>query len=67
MISRRELAQSLLGPNHHLLSLTNFPRLGCVDCFVPSTQVTPFSGASHSLYIPDDAINVHARFPYVDI
>ncbi|KAJ3270551.1 hypothetical protein HK104_004897, partial [Borealophlyctis nickersoniae] len=63
MRKRRALAKSFLGPNEALFTFTAFPRLGACNFLEPHAQPTPDRGASHSLFIPDDAINPHARFP----
>ena len=44
-----------------IMSLVAFPRLGCPDFLTPSAK--PNGPFSRSLYIPDEAINPHARFP----
>jgi len=43
--------------------MTTFPTLGAKDFIYPSHLPTPTSGSSQSLYIPDEAITSHARFP----
>lgn len=60
---RRVLAKSLLAPDEAILCLTNFPLLGSPDCFYPPAYPTPDSGSSKSLFIPEEAITKHARFP----
>ncbi|KAI8850474.1 catalytic subunit of glutamate-cysteine ligase [Chytridium lagenaria] len=64
MIQRRKLAQSVLGENEALITVTNFPRLGCVDFVFPSHAPTPDAaeGSSRSLFVSDEAINPHPRF-----
>ncbi|TPX37849.1 glutamate---cysteine ligase [Synchytrium endobioticum] len=63
MKTRRLLAQSVLGTNNAVLTLVNFPRLGCPNFSLPPASPAPFDGkASRSLFIPDDAINPHPRF-----
>ncbi|CAK9801916.1 Glutamate--cysteine ligase catalytic subunit [Anthophora quadrimaculata] len=60
---RRQEASKLLGPNEVLMSITNFPRTGAHDFTDPPTQPTPNSGASRSLFFPDEAIYLgHPRF-----
>lgn len=62
MIARRRQAEALLRPGEYLLSMGNFPRLGCPDSFA-DPAVTRFSNlASHSLFFPDEFINIHPRF-----
>ncbi|XP_015364646.1 PREDICTED: glutamate--cysteine ligase [Diuraphis noxia] len=60
---RREEAQQLLGPDEVLMTITNFPRLGCPEFTWPVDQPTPKIGPSRSLFIPDSAIyKGHPRF-----
>ncbi|XP_046544356.1 glutamate--cysteine ligase catalytic subunit-like [Haliotis rubra] len=60
---RREEIQSLLEPDEEAMSITVFPRLGCPNFTVPTYEPTPTSGASRSLFFPDEAINSgHPRF-----
>jgi glutamate--cysteine ligase catalytic subunit len=61
MVKRRQLGQSLLKSNQKLVSCTSFPLLG-VDGTV-NAKPTPMTGASRSLYVPDQVIHPHARFP----
>ncbi|XP_050705297.1 glutamate--cysteine ligase-like [Eriocheir sinensis] len=53
---RRRKVQSLLHPDEVVLSLANFPRLGCPDFTFPPTWPDPNNGASCSLFFPDAAI-----------
>ncbi|KAJ3283014.1 hypothetical protein HDU76_008543 [Blyttiomyces sp. JEL0837] len=62
MRDRRRIAQTYLGPNEIMISMTNFPMLGVPGYFSPSHDATPEGGASKSLFIPDEAINPHPRF-----
>ena len=63
MKKRRELGQSLLSSGEHLITLTNYPHLGVGDFFYPDiSEATPVDGISQSFFIPDVAINPHARF-----
>lgn len=60
---RRQEASKLLKPGEVLMSLTNFPRLGAPDFTDPPATPTPNSGASRSLFFPDEAIYPgHPRF-----
>ncbi|XP_029040518.1 glutamate--cysteine ligase catalytic subunit isoform X2 [Osmia bicornis bicornis] len=60
---RRQEASKLLRPNEVLMSLTNFPRTGAPDFTDPPTKPTPDSGASKSLFFPDEVIYPgHPRF-----
>jgi glutamate--cysteine ligase catalytic subunit len=63
MRARRIEVNGMLRPDEFLLSVTSFPRLGCPDFTDPPTRPTPLSGASRSLFFPDDAIFPgHPRF-----
>ncbi|XP_042213993.1 glutamate--cysteine ligase catalytic subunit-like isoform X1 [Homarus americanus] len=63
MSFRRSEVQSLLLPDEVVLSLTNFPRLGCPDFTYPPSRPDPNSGASRSLFFPEEAITQsHPRF-----
>lgn len=63
MRKRRELVQSMLDENEFAITMTNFPHLGSGSFLTPTeAKPTPLSGASCSLFIPDEAINPHARF-----
>nr|CAD7595628.1 unnamed protein product [Timema genevievae] len=60
---RREEAQRLLQPSEVVMSLTSFPRLGAPGFTDPPAVPTPNSGASRSLFFPDEAIFPgHPRF-----
>lgn len=58
---RREVAQTELPPNILPLTLTSYPRMGCGDFTSPKAK--PIGPASQSLFLPDEIINRHARFP----
>ena len=60
MVLRRSQVRKLLAANERLMTLTSFPRLGCPRFLYP--HVEPRGEASHSLFIPDEAINTHPRF-----
>jgi len=60
MALRRQQIAPLLQPHERLMSLTCFPRLGCPRFLEPHYE--PRGEASHSLFIPDEAINTHPRF-----
>ncbi|KAJ1566792.1 hypothetical protein HK405_008395 [Cladochytrium tenue] len=62
MRARRRLAQSLLPPGEHVVTLTNFPMLGVPGFATPDTPPTPNQGSSKSIFITDEAINPHPRF-----
>lgn len=62
---RREEVAQLLGPGEAVMSITNFPRLGCPKFSSPSFDVRPTDPecAAQSLYFPDEAIfGGHPRF-----
>jgi glutamate--cysteine ligase catalytic subunit len=52
-----------LGPGEVVLTLSNFFLLGTPQCFYPEYPPTPDKGSSRSLFIPEEAITRHARFP----
>ncbi|KAI8055820.1 glutamate-cysteine ligase-domain-containing protein [Syncephalis plumigaleata] len=59
---RRSLVREYLKPNETIISMTSFPRLGAPGVFLdPHSE--PEGQSSHSLFVPDEAINPHARFP----
>ncbi|KAF9010584.1 glutamate-cysteine ligase catalytic subunit [Cyathus striatus] len=60
---RRSLARKHLKPNEIPLTFTSFPRLG-----VPAQFTEPYfdptdAVSSHSLFLPEEITNPHARFP----
>ena len=61
--SRRSLAQKHLKRNEIPLTLTSYPRLGTAGQFTdpPSDPIGAVS--SHSLFLPEEITNPHARFP----
>lgn len=61
MIIRRQLCEDNLPSHIKLLTLTTFPRMGCNIFTSPPSK--PNGIASQSLFLPDDIINRHARFP----
>ena len=61
MKKRREVAQSELPSNIVPLTFTAFPRMGCGVFTSPKAK--PIGPASQSLFLPDEIINRHARFP----
>uniref|UniRef100_H2Z547 Glutamate--cysteine ligase n=1 Tax=Ciona savignyi TaxID=51511 RepID=H2Z547_CIOSA len=67
MKMRRKEVQELLNDDEQIVSLTVFPRLGCIDFTYPPHKITgPESNpVSRSLFFPDEAITSHPRFPYV--
>lgn len=61
MIARRKVSESELPKNIKPLTLTSFPRMGCGNFTSPSAK--PIGPASQSLFLPDEIINRHVRFP----
>ncbi|XP_067840093.1 glutamate--cysteine ligase catalytic subunit isoform X2 [Heptranchias perlo] len=60
---RRHEVFSLLKVNGTICTITAFPRLGCHQFTQPVYEPKPIeSGASKSLFFPDEAINKHPRF-----
>lgn len=63
MRKRRQEAASVLKKNEAVCTVTSFPRLGCPGFTIPEREPTPVeTGASKSLFFPDQAINKHPRF-----
>lgn len=63
MMARRRQAEALLKPGEIILAMGNFPRLGCPDSFAdPDLRGVLSSEASHSLFFPDQYINIHPRY-----
>lgn len=64
MNTRRKIVETKLKERGlELLSLAVFPRMGCPN-FTDATNVWDHHNrASRSLYLPDEVINRHARFP----
>lgn len=65
MKNRREEVQQLLAANEFVMSLTNFPRLGCPGFTIPEFKPRPLDPDCYaqSLYYPDEAIfDGHPRF-----
>ena len=64
MILRRKFITSYLKPSEELFSMTCFPRMGTPNFTLPNLPVNAHEdGVSNSIYIPDEAINPHPRFP----
>lgn len=61
MATRRLLGNNELPPNMHLVTLTSFARLGCPEFTSPESK--PVGPALQSLFLPDEIINRHVRFP----
>lgn len=67
MVERRQLAKKYLGSNQECFTLTSFPLLGSGNFLVGKVDKDALfpdisQSASRSLFIPDVAINPHARF-----
>lgn len=59
----RELSETNSSPRFGFLTLTVFPRMGCDD-FVNVPKVWNHkNSSSRSLFLPDEVINRHIRFP----
>lgn len=63
-LNRRKLAQSRMKPHEVPLTLTSFPRLGAPGVFTDPYH-KPGGGVARSLFLPDEVINQHVRFPFV--
>jgi len=61
---RRKEIQACLKDNEQVMSITNFPLLGCMDFTTPSYKQgkQECNPVSRSLFFPDQAINQHPRF-----
>jgi glutamate--cysteine ligase catalytic subunit len=58
---RRRLAHEAMEPDERPVTLVNYPRLGCPHELEPDHE--PNGMACQSLFVPDQVINPHARFP----
>lgn len=63
--TRRRLARSNLKPNQIPMTLTSFPRLGVPGKFTEPYYDPTEAVSSHSLFLPEQVTNPHARFPCV--
>ncbi|CAO3685086.1 unnamed protein product [Umbelopsis vinacea] len=59
---RRQLAQKTMKPNEIPLTIVSYPRLGCQGEFL-DPHYEPLGDSCRSLFVPDEIINPHARFP----
>ncbi|CAG4923557.1 unnamed protein product [Colias eurytheme] len=60
---RRAEASTLLKDGEVIMSITNFPRLGCPGFTSPPYEPTPSSGVTRSHFFPDESIYPgHPRF-----
>jgi hypothetical protein len=62
---RRHLARTNLKPNQIPMTLTSFPRLGVPGKFTEPYYDPAGAISSHSLFLPEEITNPHARFPCV--
>lgn len=60
---RRRIARSHLKSNELPVTLTSYPRLGCNDVPFTEPHLEPNGNSSRSLFLPDEIINPHVRFP----
>ncbi|KAF8348383.1 glutamate-cysteine ligase catalytic subunit [Amanita rubescens] len=60
---RRNLARKHLKPNEVPMSFTSFPRLGVPGQFTEPHYDPSDAVSSHSLFLPEEIANPHARFP----
>lgn len=62
MTTRRKVATTHMHSNEKPLTITSFPILGIPSQFT-DPYYPPNGSASRSLFLPDELINPHARFP----
>ncbi|KAF8904414.1 glutamate-cysteine ligase catalytic subunit [Gymnopilus junonius] len=60
---RRNLARKHLKPNEVPMTFTSFPRLGAPGQFTEPYFDPSDAVSSHSLFLPEEITNPHARFP----
>ncbi|KAF9567957.1 glutamate-cysteine ligase catalytic subunit [Agrocybe pediades] len=60
---RRNLARKHLNPNEIPITFTSFPRLGVPGQFTEPYFDPSDAVSSHSLFLPEEITNPHARFP----
>ncbi|EST04595.1 Glutamate-cysteine ligase catalytic subunit [Kalmanozyma brasiliensis GHG001] len=60
---RRQIARSHLKPNELPITLTSYPRLGVTDAPFTEPHYEANGNAFRSMFLPDELINPHARFP----
>ncbi|KAI0085186.1 glutamate-cysteine ligase catalytic subunit [Irpex rosettiformis] len=63
MRTRRHIARKHLKPNELPITLTSFPRLGVPGVFTEPHFDPSDATSSHSLFLPEEITNPHARFP----
>ncbi|KAK9464446.1 glutamate-cysteine ligase-domain-containing protein [Lipomyces arxii] len=62
MTRRREIAKAHMMPHEFPVTIASYPRLGAPGQFT-DPYYPPTGPASRSLFLPDELINPHARFP----
>lgn len=60
---RRLIGQSQLHDDESLVSMTMFPLMGAVEDLVYPPLENPSHEIAQSLFLPDEIINEHPRFP----
>lgn len=60
---RRDVIRQNVQENEVPMTVTSFPRLGVTDAPFTEPAYTANGKASHSLFLPDEVINTHVRFP----
>ncbi|KAG8708676.1 hypothetical protein FRC09_001097 [Ceratobasidium sp. 395] len=60
---RRKLAKAYLKPHEVPMTITSFPRLGVREVFTDPPTDPAGAISSHSLFLPEEITNPHARFP----
>ncbi|PKI84318.1 glutamate--cysteine ligase [Malassezia vespertilionis] len=63
MLRRRCFAKQHLREHEVPMTVTSFPRLGATDAPFTDPALTAGGDAARSLFLPDDLINQHVRFP----
>ncbi|KAJ9467327.1 Glutamate--cysteine ligase [Diplonema papillatum] len=68
LIDRYAMLKALLPPNVFPITLANFPRMGTVDPKTGQSDYTmppglPRGAVQHSLFVADNCLNPHPRFP----
>ncbi|KAG9316626.1 hypothetical protein JVU11DRAFT_2680 [Chiua virens] len=63
MITRRLLTRRHLNANEVPITITSFPRLGVPGVFTDPYFSPEDAKSSHSLFLPEEITNPHARFP----
>ncbi|CAG8507018.1 12388_t:CDS:10, partial [Dentiscutata heterogama] len=58
---RRKIASKFLSPNESIITLSNYPRLGCPGQFSEPYN-EPFGPKLKSSFVPDEVLNPHMRY-----